>query len=108
MSAGLTANVTLASVNQQVGASLANLVNSLNDLNNFNTVYLGLVGTTGLQALGATTGDANNIAAAVFEAVKLYEVMHGTANIAANGTITEQSTGHNFFGSFQALLGTGI
>ena len=108
MAAGLTANVTQASVNQQVGAALANLVNSLADINNFNTVYLGLVGTAGLQALGFTSGDANNVAAAVFEAVKLYEVMHGTAWVAANGTITENTTGHNFYGSFQALLGTGI
>lgn len=109
MAAGLTANVTTATVNQQVGANLANLVNSLAALNNFNTVYLNVVGLAGLQTtLGMTLTDATNLQAAVFEAVKLYEVLHGTATVAANGTIVENTTGHNFYASFTALLGTGI
>lgn len=108
MSAGLTANITVATVNQQVGAALANLTKSLADLNNFNTVYLNVVGTAGLISLGMLSADATTLQAAVFEAVKLYEVMHGTATVAANGTIVEGTTGHNFSASFSGLLGTGI
>lgn len=109
MAVGATAAVTKDTLNAQLGAALQAVVNGLDQISHINDVWVSANnGSAGLQALGMTSDDANNYLAAVYEAVKLRDVMMGTATVASNGTVTQNTTGHNFHGSFKPSLGTGV
>jgi hypothetical protein len=98
MAAGLTANITVAALNQSLGSILLNLVTALDQINEMNT-YLQATGSAGLQTLGFTSTDANNIMSAWTDAQKLYNLFHD------NATLT---TAYDFTTFIKLLIGTGV
>ena len=107
MAWGLNATANLASVNQYVGARLANLRQALEDLNDFNAnALVPNGGATYLTGMGMSSGDANQFVACIGDMVSLYAVYYGTATIASGGAITTGASGHNF--DLNTKLGAGI
>ena len=106
MASGLSANVTLASLNQDYGADLANLRNALNRLKTRYDTYWSAVGPTQYVALGGSTGDRDTLGSAITEAVALYNVYYGLATI-ASGTVTVGAGGHNFDTLIKSVVGDG-
>lgn len=106
MAAGLTTNVSLASVNQAVGARMQLLAKSLHDLHEFKTTWLDPNGAAGLTALGMADADVNVFFAAVQDASKLYDVYAGAATV-SGGAVTTQAGGYNFGSFMSKCIGLG-
>jgi hypothetical protein len=103
MAAGLTANITVAGLNQTLGAILLNLETALDQINEMNT-YLSATGSAGLQTLGFTSTDANNVMSAWADAYKLYQIFHDSTS-SSNPTVT---VGYDFTTFIKLLTGTGV
>lgn len=103
MSAGLTANITVASLNQTMGSILLNLMTTLDQVNEMQT-YLAATGSAGLETIGFSSGDATNIISAWGDAYKLYQIFHaGTSSSYPTVTV-----GYDFSTFIKLLTGTGV
>lgn len=103
MASGLTANLTVAGLNQTLGGVLMNLVTSLDQINEMNT-YLSATGQAGLVALGFASGDATVIMSAWGDAYKLFQIFHdGTSSSSPTVTV-----GYDFTTFIKLLTGTGV
>lgn len=81
MAVGLTANMTVSSVNQQAGAILQNLVGALDQAAEFQ-VFLNWYGAANLQTLGFSSADAAIIVSAYTDAFKIYQLYRGQTTLA--------------------------
>lgn len=106
MAAGLGASVTLASLNQDYGADLANLRNALNRIKTRYDTYWSAVGPTQYVALGGSTSDRDTLGSAITEAVNLWQVYYGNATV-TGGNVTVQAGGHNFDSLIKGAVGDG-
>jgi hypothetical protein len=107
MAAGLSSNVTLASVNQSIGARMQLLEKALSDLADFKLTWLDPNGSAGLTALGMAEADVNVFFAAVQDAYKLHQVLHGQATV-SGGAVTVGSGGYNFSQFISKCIGVGV
>lgn len=103
MAAGLTANLTVAGLNQSFGAILLNLVTSLDQINEMNT-FLAATGSAGLQTIGFTSGDASIVISAWNDAYKLYQIYHNNTS-PSSPTVT---VSYDFTSFIKLLTGTGV
>jgi hypothetical protein len=96
MASGLRATVTVASLNQDFGSDIATVRNALNRFKQRYDSYWAPYGESGYLALGGIQGDADELGSAISETLALYQILHGTATVAADGTVTLNTTGHDF------------
>ncbi len=104
MPAGLTANITLASLNQQGGAILLNLVTALAQVQEMWTFLQAEGGSNLTTAYGMTSGDVATFTSAFNDANLLATIFHGGTS-ESNPTVT---VGYDFTASIKLLIGTGV
>jgi hypothetical protein len=112
MAAGLTANVTAQSFNQQVGALVLNLQIALAQIQEMQT-YIASIGSAGIQALPAATGGSQIISGDAATVVSAFTDLNAFASVyAGTETVSNGSyaaaTGYNFNQFAKLLVGTGV
>ena len=96
MAAGLNATLSLAQMNQDYGSDIATIRNALARLQQRYETHWIATGPADYVAAGGSANDRDALGSAITEMINLNAVRLGTATVAADGTVTTGTTGHNF------------